>query len=350
MDEAMEALRSDLKTLPKLITTVVILVSYARFTSSLLRPGLPRFLSLLPVVSLLPFLPFTFSTIHLRGLSGFLLVWLCITKLLLLSFGCGPLDPSLPLIRFISLSTLPVKLQDHNPHSKSFTAFSPKLLISTAIRAAILAALVSMYRFQEINYYVLLLVYCVYIYLSLELVLSTFAIITSQALGMELEPQFNKPYFTTSLRDFWGRRWNLMVSAILRPSIYEPVKIYFGPKAGVFAVFLTSGLMHELMFYYSTLRKPTGEVTAFFMLHGICVLVEWWWAKYQKWWCPPRAVATLLTLGFVVVTAFWLFFPPLVRGGSDEKMLAEVAAMVALIKDTGQWVIGTGNWDTKHIT
>lgn len=341
MGDATEVLRSDLKTLPKLLLSVSILVSYARFASSLLSPGLPRFLSLLPLLSLLPFLPFTFSTVHLRAISGFFLAWLCLFKLLLLSFGRGPLHPSLPLIRFIPLSTLPVKLQD-NPNPKQFTTlFTLKLVVSTALRGALLCALFSIYRFkEELNYYILLSVYSVHVYLFLELILSTSAL-TSQAFGMKLEPQFNKPYFTTSLRDFWGRWWNLMVSAILRSAIYEPVRIYYGHPAGVLAVFLTSGLMHELMFYYNTLRKPTGEVTAFFMLHGICVAIGWWWAKYQKRWHPPRAVATLLTLGFVTGTACWLFFPPLVRGGTDKKVLAEEAAMMALIKDTGRWLIGT---------
>ncbi|KAJ1701816.1 hypothetical protein LUZ63_001595 [Rhynchospora breviuscula] len=342
MDEAMKALQSDLKSLPKVVMIVFILVYYARFTSSLLRSGLPRFLSIVPVISILPIIPFTFSMIHFRGISGFFLTWLCLFKLLLLSFGRGPLDPSLPLISFISLATLPVKLQEDSK-PKQLTILSPKLVISTAIRAALLSVLFSIYSFkEELNYYVLLLVYCVHIYLFLELVLSTSAI-TSQLLGMELEPQFNKPYFTTSLRDFCGRRWNLMVSAILRPSIYEPAKIYFGPLGGVLAVFLTSGLMHELMFYYNNLRKPTGEVTAFFVLHGVCVVVEWWWAKYQNWWCPPRVFATPLTLGFVAGTAFWLFFPPLIRGRTDEKVLAEVAAMMTLIKETGKWLIGSGN-------
>ncbi|KAJ3694013.1 hypothetical protein LUZ60_009493 [Juncus effusus] len=332
MEEAVENLQSDLKTLPKIITTVLISIIYARFSSSILRPGFFRFLSLLPVIFLLPFLPFSFSVIHFRGMSGFLLSWLCVFKLLLLSFGHGPLNTSLSLIQFVCLATLPVKLRNNN--SKSENTFSPRLIYSTAIKAALLSALFSVYRYKnELNFYVLLLVYCIHMYLFLDLFLSIFAI-TSRMLGMELDPQFNKPYFATSLRDFWGRRWNLMVSAILRPSIYEPIKSHFGPGIGVLAAFLVSGIMHEIMFYYNNLRKPTGEVTWFFILHGICVVGEWWWIKKMKWWAPPRVVGTVITLGFVLLSAFRLFFPPLIRGKRDEKLLMEVSAMIALIKET----------------
>ncbi|KAE8813679.1 putative long-chain-alcohol O-fatty-acyltransferase 4 [Hordeum vulgare] len=68
-------------------------------------------------------------------------------------------------------------------------------------------------------------------------------------LGMGLEPQFDRPYLSASLRDFWGRRWNLSVPVVLRPCVYRPVRARLGPAAGVLAAFVVSGLVHELMFY-----------------------------------------------------------------------------------------------------
>ena len=41
--------------------------------------------------------------------------------------------------------------------------------------------------------------------------------------GFELAPQFNQPYLSTSLSDFWGRRWNIVASSCLRFLIYEPI-------------------------------------------------------------------------------------------------------------------------------
>ncbi|KAI5020305.1 hypothetical protein ZWY2020_045193 [Hordeum vulgare] len=83
---------------------------------------------------------------------------------------------------------------------------------------------------------------------------------------------------------------------------------------------------------------PTGEATAFFALHGACVVVEAWWARHQGWWRPPRLVATpstasthrrvqssssncplqVKTLGkFFAMSFSWGFFQWFYTGGKD---------------------------------
>ncbi|EEE60653.1 hypothetical protein OsJ_14102 [Oryza sativa Japonica Group] len=156
---------------------------------------------------------------------------------------------------------------------------------------------------------------------------------------MELEPPFDRPYLASSLRDFWGRRWNLMVSAILRPSVYDPVRARAGKAAGVVATFLISGLMHEAMVYYMTLRLPTGEMTAFFLLHGVCCVAEEWCARRwvaRRWPPPPRPLGSLLVMAVAAGSSFWLFFPPICREGSEEMLLEEWAAVAAFFQDAGR--------------
>ncbi|XP_078167085.1 putative long-chain-alcohol O-fatty-acyltransferase 4 [Carex rostrata] len=329
---------SELRTVPKVAAVVILSVTYARLVSSRFRPGLPRLILVLPVVLLFPFLPMLFTSIHFRTNSGFFISWLCLFKLLLLCFGRGPLDPSFSLISFISLASLPVKLPTKTDpkDQSSFHALSPKYLISTAIKAALFAGLISLYRFKnQLHPNLLLIMICFHIYLSLEVMLATAAIMAGAILGMELEPHFNKPYFSSSLRDFWGHRWNLMVSAILRPSVYVPVRSCMGRGAAVIATFIVSGVMHELMFYYITLLPPNGEGLMFFILHGICTAVEGWWAQHEKWWRPPKILAMVGTIVFVTGTSFWLFYPAMFRGGAQEKGFMELEAMVGLF--TGTW-------------
>ena len=99
--------------------------------------------------------------------------------------------------------------------------------------------------------------------------------------------------------------------------------------------------MHEAMFYYITLRPPTGEATAFFALHGACAVAEAWWAGHRGWPRPPRAAATPLTLAFVAMTGFWLFFPPITRPGADKEVITECEAVVAFLRDAGGWAAGS---------
>jgi D-alanyl-lipoteichoic acid acyltransferase DltB (MBOAT superfamily) len=208
--------------------------------------------------------------------------------------------------------------------------------------AALLAVIVSLYRYEErINQYLLLSLYAFHMYLAMELILASLAAAARALLGLDLEPQFDRPYLSASLGDFWGRRWNLSVPAVLRPCVYRLVRARLGSApAGVLATFFVSGLVHELMFYYITLRPPTGEATAFFVLHGVCAVAEAWWPRHDKWRALPRPAATLLVVAFLIVTAFWLFFPPITRPGADKLVIAGCEAATAFLRDAGEWAAG----------
>ncbi|CAD6261268.1 unnamed protein product [Miscanthus lutarioriparius] len=92
------------------------------------------------------------------------------------------------------------------------------------VKVAIIAAILHAYQYvNQLHLYIRLALYGVHMYCFLDFLLPCIAA-AGGALGMEMEPQFDRPYLASSLRDFWGRRWNLMVSAILRPSVYDPVR------------------------------------------------------------------------------------------------------------------------------
>ncbi|XVF77322.1 hypothetical protein PTKIN_Ptkin14bG0033700 [Pterospermum kingtungense] len=249
--------------------------------------GLLRLLSLLPIIYLLFTLPFSLSTVHFCGFTIFCLTWLANFKLLLFSFDQGPLSPPPPkLPHFVSIACLPIKIiQDKTPPQNEF----PNARSSLA--KPIYAICTKIYG----SYFV-------------------------------LSPQSNEPYLSTSLQDFWGRRWNLMVTRILHPAVYDPIRRIstriLGPKwaslPAVLGAFVVSGLMHELIFYHLTRVYPTWEVTWFFILHGVCVAIEVGLKKANttdRWRLSPT-VSVPLTVGFVVVIGFWLFFAQMVRDGT----------------------------------
>jgi len=311
-------------------------LSYARLATARLSSGIPRLAALLPVLLLLlPVLPFAFASIHLRTISAFFLVWLCGFKLLLLAAGHGPLHPAIPLGRFVACAALPVKVRhEQQQQQRPSRALPSGFLLSYAAKAALVSA--RRYR-ARMPAYAVPVFDGAHVYLMLELFLASAAALARALLGAELEPQFDRPYLASSLGDFWGRRWNLMVPGVLRPCVYRPVRARLGATAGVLAAFLVSGAMHEVMFYYITLEAGTGEVTAFFALHGACAVAERWW-QGRGLWRPPRPAATVLTLAFVAGTGSWLFFAPVIRSGLDKgkAIIAECEGFLALLERAGR--------------
>lgn len=160
-------------------------------------------------------------------------------------------------------------------------------------------------------------------------------------MGLELFPPSDEPYLSSSISDFWGRRWNLMVTDILRHTVYKPTRVFLSKYMGrdwasvisVIATFLVSGLMHELIFYYMARVSPSWEVTWFFVLHGLCVVLEFWVKKLLGQKLGLHWVITgPLTVGFVMGTGYLWFFPPLVRNKVDVRAIEEAMTLYEFIK------------------
>jgi hypothetical protein len=251
----MELLRD---SIPMVSLAVFVAALYSRAASSRLRPGIPCLAALLPVVAFLTAVPLAFaSSAILRGVVAFFFTWLAALKVALLSAGRGPLDPDLPVLPFVFTAALPIKLALRPSPGAGETATSPKSksspsLVSCTAKVVAIAGLLRLYQFKHrLHLYVRLALYGVHMYCFLDLLLPCIAA-ASGALGMAVEPQFDRPYLASSLRDFWGRRWNLMVSTVLWPAVYGPVQARAGKAAGVLAMFVMSGLKHRAIVYYVT--------------------------------------------------------------------------------------------------
>ncbi|KAH0981685.1 hypothetical protein GBA52_008862 [Prunus armeniaca] len=345
----------------KVWTSVFVCIFYCYSIGKIVPKGTTRFVCALPVVCLFFYLPLNFSSIHLGGGTSFFISWLGTFKLLLFAFGKGPLasDPSISIGRFLAIACLPIEIQENPSPSTSHlngqnrknppqnpqieTNPSPKNTIHIIIKGFLLAILIGVLNYsQQIHPKLILVLHCLYIYLLLETQLIIVAALAWGLLGLDLKQHFNEPYLSTSLQNFWGRRWNLVVTSILRQSVYEPTLNFstcvigrrWASLPAVFASFLVSGLMHELIYYHMGRVRPTWEVTWFFVLHGFCLMVEIVLKKALKGRCLlPRLISVVLTVGFVVATCFWLFFPQFLRCKADVRMLQEYRAFVVFLKN-----------------
>jgi len=77
---------------------------------------------------------------------------------------------------------------------------------------------------------------------------SDIAIGAAKVLGIDLIENFRRPYFSTSVREFWSQRWHLSLTAWFRDYMYIPLGGNQGSQLrlsfNLMAVFLVSGLWH----------------------------------------------------------------------------------------------------------
>ena len=91
--------------------------------------------------------------------------------------------------------------------------------------------------------------------------------------GVDAQPIMNRPMRATSLADFWGARWNLPFHDIGRVFVWRPVAKRMGWTAATLAVFLFSGVIHDLAMSIPG-RGGYGLPTLYFLIQGAAVLFE----------------------------------------------------------------------------
>ncbi|XP_027061555.1 acyl-CoA--sterol O-acyltransferase 1-like [Coffea eugenioides] len=323
-------------------------LSYCYFIAARIPKGFLRLIFLLPVYYHFTILPLYMPIIFFRGVSTLFITWLGNFKLLLFAFGRGPLssDQSMPLHIFIASCALPIrtKLPNVNPSSTSSRPSKKKpwfLNLGTEILALFsLFGLAAKYE-ETVHPVVVQIAYSCAMFFLIEVLVTLSSSAVRALVGLELEAPSDEPYLSASLQDFWGKRWNLSVTNALRHTIYKPVRsisaVVLGNRSAalpaIFATFLVSGLMHELIYYYLSGVKPSWEVTWFFVLHGICVVIEMVLkTALGGKWAVPRLIAAPLTLGFVISTGMWLFFPPLTEMGIDKMVFEEFSCAGEYVK------------------
>ncbi|KAM7498942.1 hypothetical protein LguiA_023356 [Lonicera macranthoides] len=326
----------ELKSFIKVWVMAEASLCYCYFISSKIPMGIYRLLSLLPILSLFIFLPSYLSYVFTVSFTSFLLSGLANFKLLLFSFHTGPLsiDPirgasSLnSLLLFLTVASFPIKINRQPKFSSKPRRFPISLFVKTFLLTVLLSLLYDHREFLDPK--ILVVPYFWVLYLSVDASFGWIIETVGLVWGLDLVPPSNEPYLATSLQDFWGRRWNLPVTNLLRVLVYNPLRwaaarVLGGEGAKAVAVlltFLVSGLMHEFMLYNLAKQSPSWEMTWHFVVHGMCLVVELWVKKVVgDKWRLPRWMSTGLTMGFVMVVGYWLLFPSLVKTGVDVMIL-----------------------------
>ena len=130
---------------------------------------------------------------------------------------------------------------------------------------------------------------------------SLMAIGIAATLGFNMINNFRRPYFATSITDFW-RRWHISLTRWLTQQVYIPLGGSRCSKArtywNIFVTFLVSGIWHGANWTF----------IVWGCMHGVFQIVEkaLGWQKYEghNW-----AVKTIrICVAFLLVNFAWVFF------------------------------------------
>jgi len=120
-----------------------------------------------------------------------------------------------------------------------------------------------------------------------------------RAAGFPVRTLFPNLLKARGVADFWSRRWNVGYSQMMQRLVGRPIGGLLGREVGTMAVFVGSGLLHELAITLPV-EAGYGLPTAFFTVHGLLVVLEGRWGR------PLGKIPALL----LVAVPLGVLFPP----------------------------------------
>ena len=134
---------------------------------------------------------------------------------------------------------------------------------------------------------------------------SDIAIGAARTMGFDIMRNFDSPYFSVSITDFW-RRWHISLSTWFRDYVYIPLggsrKGKYRTYANLFIVFVVSGLWH-------------GAAMTFIIwgaVHGVFIVVEKSLVNVRKKIFGPKTYFLnyifAIPFTFLIVCFAWVFF------------------------------------------
>eukprot|EP00966_Prymnesium_polylepis_P005862 133703-Prymnesium_polylepis.1 len=139
--------------------------------------------------------------------------------------------------------------------------------------------------------------------------------------GYRPQTTFRSPLLrSTSLSDFWSRRWNLLIHGLFRRTVFEPLaRRHLPPWAAGLVAFALSGVFHEYSFALAqpALHKSLGRCFLFFVAQAPVVSAEKLAARRLRvpWPMSHSSVACTLAWTISLVPLAPLFMHPLKTSG-----------------------------------
>lgn len=131
----------------------------------------------------------------------------------------------------------------------------------------------------------------------------------SRVLGFEMIENFNRPYFATSIPDFW-RRWHISLSSWFRDYLYVPLGGSRVAKwrwfLNLWIVFILCGLWHGANWTFLVWGALHGFY--YFLTYALTPPAQWVVAHSALSRFPRVCRAILITITFAMVSWAWVVF------------------------------------------
>jgi alginate O-acetyltransferase complex protein AlgI len=160
-----------------------------------------------------------------------------------------------------------------------------------------------------------------------------------RAAGVDARPLMKRPTAAVSVSEFWGRRWNTAFRDLAHRFLFRPLTARLGPRWGLFAGFLFSGLVHDLV-----ISVPAGGgyglPTLFFLLQAGAIAVER--SRIGRAVGLGRGWVGWLFTGLVLLAPACLLFHPLF-------LRRVVVPFMAVLGARGGLGLSTGGWGMREV-
>jgi hypothetical protein len=289
-------------------------------------------------------------------------MWLSSLKIFGWAVGRGPLVlPTLTFPQFIAVAFLPItpvvekktsttKKKKGNARQDETGDGASAAALDFFFKLVCLAALLTALQ-HDLHRLVQEILYAFGLYLFIAIIMDCVGLVSVAVLNLKVAPHFDKPFLSSSLTDYWSRRWNLNTGYTMRFLIYDPIcegrlikkerpseeeenEEYFQISRSRRALalctsFLISGVFHEFFIIY--LRgRVSGYWLTFFTLQGPLLVLE---SVARRWLrvqgtVVPKFLSIPLTLGLILTLGDLFFFPDVVRMGIAGQIVQNLYDMI----------------------
>lgn len=179
-----------------------------------------------------------------------------------------------------------------------------RCILTAVVQSGLAIALIQGMRWLDLRHPVELVTAQIRIYLVVAAVFNVYETWLSLR-GLDYDPPFDSPFLSRTPAEFWARRWNTWIHAMLHQYVFLPCGGRRHPVRGTFAAFGASGIFHVGLVAAGTLSL-SGWMLGYFLLQGALVVGTSRSRFFRRLARRRPALTAAMTLAVILATGCML--------------------------------------------